>query len=268
MKSIYQLIKGIYFTATYKKRYGAVRGKYENYDSAKKQIKKTWQDVDIKEYKNNFLKIFKKTPNFIHIKDEKKSYNSNGLFSWDYPTIFWLNNIFTKSDKSNNIILDFGGNIGNHFYLYKKYLNLSPHNWIVVELENFIEAGRSLNNDNLNLNFNNFENVITEKALIFHASGALQYLNESLVDVILKFETLPDYIIINRTPFSAEKSFYTIQNGGSSEYVMKIISFNEIDKLLEYYEILDDWFDNIDKCYVPFKSTKVFYKGYLLNKIK
>jgi putative methyltransferase (TIGR04325 family) len=115
------------------------------------------------------------------------------------------------------------------------------------------------------LSFNNFENVISEKALIFHASSALQYLNESLVDVVLKFETLPNYIIINRTPFSTEKSFYSIQNGGSSDYVMKIISFNEIDKLLEYYEILDDWFDNIDKCDIPFKSTKIFFKGYLLK---
>jgi|GEM_PF-2312905 len=268
MRSIYKLIKDIYFTATYKKRYGALRGKYKNYDSAKKQIKKSWQNVDVEEYTNNFLKIFKKTINFIHIKDENKSYNSNGLFSWDYPIIFRLNKIISKTDESNNIIIDFGGNIGNHFYLYKKYLNLNAHNWIVVELENFIEAGRLLNKENLNLNFNSFEKVVSKKALIFHASSALQYLNESLVDIIFKFETLPNYIIINRTPFTTEKSFYSIQNGGSSEYVMKIISFNEIDKLLEYYEILDDWFDNIDKCSVPFNSTKIFFKGYLLKKLK
>ena len=265
MRSIYKLIKDIYFTATHKKRYGALIGKYENYDSAKKQIKKSWKNVDVVDYTNNFLKTFNKTVNFIHVKDENKSYNSNGLFSWDYPTIFWINNIISKTEDSNNIIIDFGGNIGNHFYLYKKYLNLNSCNWTVVELENFIKAGRSLNKENLNLSFNNFENVISEKALIFHASSALQYLNESLVDVVLKFETLPNYIIINRTPFSTEKSFYSIQNGGSSDYVMKIISFNEIDKLLEYYEILDDWFDNIDKCDIPFKSTKIFFKGYLLK---
>jgi putative methyltransferase (TIGR04325 family) len=265
---IKNILLGLNLLRKYKKSYGGVKGKYKRFEDAQKNITLSWSNINTEEYKNNFNKLIETPSDLIHVRNDSKSYNSKGLFSWDYPTLFWLDRIITLPVVNKINIVDFGGNIGIHSYLYNHYLNnkLENSNWKVVEIEKFISLGRSFNKKYSNLFFEKLEDIINEDIEIFHASSSLQYLNDSLLDIIEKFQKKPNYIIINRTPFTKENSFFTIQNGGSSEYVMKVISFEELDALKKYYTIIDDWYDNIDKCSIPFdKSNKVFYKGYILK---
>lgn len=53
--------------------------------------------------------------------DKPARYYINRLeefWAFDYPVVYWLNKIL----KDKSIIFDYGGNIGNLYYTYKKYV--------------------------------------------------------------------------------------------------------------------------------------------------
>ena len=62
----------------------------------------------------------------------------------DFAALFHMRAMNFK----NSNIFDLGGNIGNLFYLYDRYLNLPPDcTWLVYELPAWVEAGKKLATD-------------------------------------------------------------------------------------------------------------------------
>src|SRR5437667_3115285 len=56
----------------------------------------------------------------------------------DYPVLYHLDHIL----RPGMTVLDFGGNIGVHFFRYRKYLDLEQVRWIVCELPEMARMGR------------------------------------------------------------------------------------------------------------------------------
>ncbi len=269
-------LRSIYRYFFFKKLYGSHKGYFESFDEAERKIKKKsgWAG---RETSQKFSEAFiierdlaKQNKHIYHV---KKQINGGYLFIWDYPVIFWLNKIFEQKFDTYDLH-DFGGNVGNHFYNYSKYINIENNikNWRVIELPNMIDAGKILKdllNPRPTLSFDSLENSHSEGCQVFLASSSLQYFKGDWIDkILLNYDNLPDFVIINRTPFSEEDhSIFTIQNGGTATYVNRIIPFKELDRLETLgYKLVDDWFDPLDTCIIPFNRTKVWYKGYIYSK--
>lgn len=271
-------LRSIYRLVFYKKFYGGHRGCYNSYEEAESKIKDIsgWAKQDVADL---FLEAFHKENELIDrnkdVYHPTKPINKNYLFAWDYPVIFWLQKLFRSTETEGIRVYDFGGNVGNHYYNYIKYIDPKIiESWNVIELPNLIEAGIKLRDSygisNNTPTFIKLDDVSDDhnNCDLFIASSSLQYYKGDWISEILgKFVNLPTYVIINRTPFSQEMdSIFTIQNGGAVNYVHRVIPFCEIEKLNGLgYEMIDDWFDPIDTCFIPFSKLKVWYKGYLFK---
>jgi putative methyltransferase (TIGR04325 family) len=167
---------------------------------------------------------------------------------YDYPVLFWLNSIFNHD--SSNTVFDFGGNVGIHFYSYKKYLSLDSKNWIIYDFPKIVATGKALaakrGIDNLNFTTSMDD---ASQADIFLASGSAQYV-ENFSGMIQSLPHSPKHILINRLPLYDGKQFATLQNGGKVFYAQYVFNQTQFIKGFEQagYDLLDIWKDPSDGC--------------------
>lgn len=183
--------------------------------------------------------------------------------SYDYPVLFWLSSIFTVHPV--NTIFDFGGNVGIHFYTYRKYINFDKVKWIVCDLPEIAKAGEELakKRQEKDLLFTtSFTDASHTNILI--ASGSVQYINNFSKE-IEQLPKKPTHILINRLPIHSRKQFVTLQNGGKVFYPQYVFSKKEfIDSFNNTgYELIDIWEDSVDRCVIPFdaENSVSFYHG-------
>lgn len=187
---------------------------------------------------------------------------------YDYPMLFWLQSIFNAT--TNNVsIVDFGGNVGTHYYAYEKYIRYPEGlKWTVLDVPEIIRFAKELakTRPSAQLELTDKNDCIEDKD-IFMASGSIQYVKElaSMLKPILK---KPRSLLINRIALYEGEQFVTLQNGGKTfypQYVFNRLSF--IDSLEKIgYELIDIWEDRIDQCIIPFhpeKSMHYYYGLYL-----
>ncbi|AFY34233.1 methyltransferase, TIGR04325 family [Calothrix sp. PCC 7507] len=190
-------------------------------------------------------------------------YSKRVITTYDYPVLFWLNNILASNNI--NTIFDFGGNVGIHFYAYKKYLNLDNLTWTVCDVSAIINAGEQLaqKREEQNLLFtSSFQDANNKN--IFVASGSVQYIEDFFLK-IAHLCTKPIHILLNRLPIYAGKEFVTLQNGGQVFYPQYV--FNHQSFVAKFsnlgYELIDIWEDRVDSCIIPFypENSVPLYHG-------
>jgi hypothetical protein len=100
----------------------------------------------------------------------------------DYAAFFHMRGLILDGAK----ILDFGGSIGNLFYLYDRYLNLPPDCiWLVFELPAWVELGQNVatKRGESRLRFTRkWEDATGAELLI--ASGSLHYFDTPLSQMV------------------------------------------------------------------------------------
>lgn len=126
----------------------------------------------------------------------------------DYPVLFLLNAIQPKK------VVDFGGSVGNLYYLYEPLIPvLRNTRWTVVELPEVVERGRAIARDR------QVGNVVFTPELagagdapdVLLASGSLHFWEGSVQEFFQRLGNLPDHVIINRTPTSTYPDYLLIQ---------------------------------------------------------
>jgi putative methyltransferase (TIGR04325 family) len=173
----------------------------------------------------------------------------------DYPVLVWLAAAFTNSSR----IFDLGGNVGQAYYTYQKFLQYPQSlHWIVCDLPEVIKAGDKLAStaDNPGLSFTeNFTDA--DGAEIFLTCGTLQYIETPLAQMLGQLKTKPQHLSINRVPFYEGKQFITLQNIGYAICPYKIQNRTEfIDSLTAIgYKLIDSWkWDRT--CHIPFHPAR------------
>lgn len=142
-------------------------------------------------------------------------------------------------------IFDLGGNVGNLFYCYSRYLTFSEDlQWQVLDLPANMERGRSvaLSRGAHQLSFvNDWTNA--DGADLLLVSGALHYLRQSLASMISTLDRPPTYVLINRTPITDGPAFATVQDGG--DYRVACMIHNRATLIREFesagYDLKDCW---------------------------
>ncbi|MFZ0496457.1 MAG: methyltransferase, TIGR04325 family [Methylocella sp.] len=142
-------------------------------------------------------------------------------------------------------IFDLGGNIGNLFYLYDRYLKLPPDcTWLVFDLPVWVESGQDVaaNRGENRLRFTRkWEDAAGAELLI--ASGSLHYFDTPLSQMVSKLPEKPSHILINRTPLIGGSAKATVQDGGIHRVACVLYNRTEFVTALEAigYEVVDTW---------------------------
>lgn len=184
------------------------------------------------------------------------------IYSYDYPVLFWLQTILTANCR----VFDFGGNVGTHYFLYRRYLQFPAGlRWRVCEVASIAQAGEALaaKRGATDLSFTSaFEEA--DDADILLASGSAQYI-ESFSMGIGTLNNRPRHLLINRVPLYDGDPFITLQNGGQVFYPGHVFNRKEFIHSLTSlgYELRDAWKDHIDRCNIPFHPNRClpFYCG-------
>jgi putative methyltransferase (TIGR04325 family) len=170
----------------------------------------------------------------------------------DYPVLFYLDRLSPVASS----LFDLGGNVGNLFYSYSKYLAFpGDFVWTVYDMERTLELGRQLAHERgeKRLRFTaDLEGLDGHDVLL--VSGALHYVESPLPDVLRRLSSKPSHVFINRTPMTNVRSVVTVQDAGDSLFACKIILRQELIAGMEKigYVLVDQWSVPELSVHIPF----------------
>ncbi|MBS0520665.1 MAG: methyltransferase, TIGR04325 family [Proteobacteria bacterium] len=130
----------------------------------------------------------------------------------DYPALFYLEPLLTTARR----LFDLGGNVGNLFYCYSRYLEFPPgFQWQVFDLPVNMARGRLLAAERQarQLTFADRWSDASGADILL-ASGCLHYFPRALPAMIAELQPLPRHVLINRTPLTDGAPIATIQDAG------------------------------------------------------
>jgi putative methyltransferase (TIGR04325 family) len=165
------------------------------------------------------------------------------IFEADYPVLFWLGRIL----QEETTVFDFGGHTGVAFYGFESYLHY-PHDltWTVYDVPRVLVEGRRVlaQRPRAALRFSADLSELARHA-IFHASGALQYVETSLSQQLEKLSALPKHLLLNKLPLWAGEPFVTLQNTLHSYNPYAIYNHDAFIGSLHAlgYQTVDEWDD-------------------------
>ncbi len=230
------------------------RGIYQSFEQARKSIPATAQDYD------NANRISSE------YKTQERKVTECSFRNHDYPLLFWLSKVLNKATG----VIELGGSIGQFYYSAKRLVDF-PENfqWQIAELPEAVSLGTELAHgcNEKQLSFIDSGQIANSApANIFISSGAIQYINQNLVDILVSLPSMPEYILIHDLPVHSKQSFWTTQR---LEYCEVAYHVYFLDKFLEDlkklgFELIAQW-DWLRPMEIPFhkefnlKSLQGFY---------
>ncbi len=160
----------------------------------------------------------------------------------DYPVIFWLSRTFEQCTS----LIDFGGNVGIGFYSFQKYFPYPAGlRWLVYDLPEVVESGLRIHQAEGSPAALRFTTTLSDcrDFEIFLASGSLQYVPETLPELLEKMGGKPNHLLLNRLPVCDGDSFVTLQSTGTAFSPYRIANRAELlDQISGLgYELEDSW---------------------------
>lgn len=174
------------------------------------------------------------------------------IFPADYPPLFWLSRALGEGARA---VFDFGGHVGVKYYAFSRYLEVPPNlEWTVCEVSAVARAGVDLASERgaTTLRF-----VTDPRAAdghdVFYSSGALQFIEPSLPELLEPLTTKPEHVIVNSTSYWDRPTFYTLQNSGRAFCVYKVEHLQTtLDHMARIgYCLVDRWLNPEKNCVVP-----------------
>ncbi|WP_341727213.1 TIGR04325 family methyltransferase [Pseudoxanthomonas putridarboris] len=136
------------------------------------------------------------------------------LRACDYPVMFWLEQALAQGARR---VFDLGGHIGLAYYGFGRYLALPADlEWRVHDLPHVMAAGNEWAREHdpqRRLRFcDDAEQADGSDLLI--SSGALQYLDYGLAELLSRLRRPPPHVLFNLTPMHPTDRYFTLQNLG------------------------------------------------------
>jgi putative methyltransferase (TIGR04325 family) len=159
----------------------------------------------------------------------------------DYAALFHIQNLITSCSR----VFDLGGNVGNLFYCYNRYLNFSKDLvWQVYELPEMIELGQqiAMTRGGKQLQFTrNWSDASGADLLL--ASGSLHYFDPPVYHMLAKLPHKPLHILINRSPLIDGPTRATVQDGVNCRVGCILYNREQLIAAFEAigYELIDRW---------------------------
>jgi putative methyltransferase (TIGR04325 family) len=134
----------------------------------------------------------------------------------DYPSLYWLHRSLLEGMSS---VFDVGGAIGIKFIAFREALSRWPElSWLVQDVPAMVTLGRNLaleRGDADRLHFtDNFADG--DGSDVLFASGVLQYLPQTLGEMLKGYKRLPRRIVINTAAIHPVHEFFTVNSLGTA----------------------------------------------------
>ena len=162
---------------------------------------------------------------------------------YDYPLLFWISRLM----QANTSIVDLGGSVGHFYYRSQQYFEHPERiEWRIAELPEAVELGRRFAAERAAAELSFFESDQPppwKHADILLTAGTIQYMELSIEDLLARFESKPEHILINSLPMHPEHDFWTLQDLGTCEVPYHVFSESSWVKGLEEqgYRLVDRW---------------------------
>lgn len=170
------------------------------------------------------------------------SSNHRTVHSSDYPLMFWLSRMLREESS----VLDFGGNVGMAFYSFSRYLNY-PENfrWLVYDLPEVVQTAIRVYEQEGSPAALSFTSQLSDcqGCEVFLASGSLQYVPETLPEILEKMEERPKYLLVNKLPAYDGTPYVTVQNTGTAFSPYRVVNGAEfVEQVCSFgYSLRDKW---------------------------
>lgn len=143
--------------------------------------------------------------------------NRLAMDEYDYPAVFWIGESLREGMRS---VADIGGAVGIKYFAFEKLLKWPADlRWKVIDMPAVAEEGRRFGAERgVSSEVLSFSDRIEDAdgVDLFYASGALQYLEKSLPEILAGYATKPRRLLINTTPIHEKWSFFTLNSIGSA----------------------------------------------------
>ncbi|KAF1722950.1 putative methyltransferase, LIC12133 family [Pseudoxanthomonas wuyuanensis] len=161
----------------------------------------------------------------------------------DYAAMFWLDRMLAAGVRR---VFDLGGHIGQAYYGFGRYLRFPEDlDWCVHDVPKVMASGRqwaSAHDAGKRLRFDS-DALDADGTDLLISSGALQYLDYTLPELLAKLGNPPAHVIFNLTPMHPQAGFFTLQNLGIAICPYRVIGIPEMTERMADlgYRIRDRW---------------------------
>ncbi|MDO4905283.1 MAG: TIGR04325 family methyltransferase [Lautropia sp.] len=135
---------------------------------------------------------------------------------YDYPALFWIGKSLHEGMRT---VADVGGAVGIKYFAFQDCLDY-PEDliWTVIDMPAVVEEGRRFSASKRGAHRLRFSDRIeaADGADVFYASGALQYLEQSLPEILAGCHQRPRRLVINTTPIHDRFAFFTLNSIGTA----------------------------------------------------
>jgi putative methyltransferase (TIGR04325 family) len=182
----------------------------------------------------------------------------------DYAVLFWLKGILNE----RSFLLDVGGHVGVSYHGWRRYLDYQPEMcWLVQDVPAIIRVGAQLARERESPGLEFTSDVADGRGCnILMSAGALQYVEESLSELLRRVGSLPRHLILNKMPLYDGETFVTVQSTGRAFHPYRIYNRAELVAEVEAlgYRVVDDWTNRETHCEIPFTQGRDIdaYSGY------
>lgn len=187
----------------------------------------------------------------------------------DYPSLYWVTRSLQEGLKG---VFDVGGAIGIKFMAFREPLSAWPElDWCVQDVPAMVAQGRQLaqeRGDASRLRFT--EHFAQGEGLdVLFASGVLQYLPQTLGEMLSGWKRLPRRIIINTAAIHPEKTFFTVNSLGTAFCPYRIQTQASLVRGLTAlgYRLRETWVNPDKPMLIPFRPDLSLrhYTGFCLD---
>lgn len=188
----------------------------------------------------------------------------------DYPLVYWLSQLIPAGSHR---IFDLGGNIGVSYYGFAPYLQYPEGlQWTVLDMPAVMAVGRKWADQHDAARRLAFAQAAEQAGGcdLLLSSGALQYLDYTLPELLQKLDTKPRHVLVNLTPMHASRSFFTLQNLSIAICPYRVMAVDEFISGMQAqgYRVRDHWQSPERDLRVPFEPdcTVDSYHGFCFER--
>ncbi len=161
----------------------------------------------------------------------------------DYPVVYWLSRLLAEGVRD---VFDLGGHLGQAYYGFRRYVDYPPGlRWRVHDVPRVMEAGRRWAAGHDDLGALRFADDAAEAdgCDLLVSTGALQYLDYSLPELLGPMARPPGRVIVNLVPMHPERAYFTLQNLGIAICPYRVMCLPAfVDEMAALgYELRDRW---------------------------
>lgn len=190
--------------------------------------------------------------------------------SCDYPAMYWLSRLL---DEGVRDVFDLGGHMGQAYYGFAEYIDYPADiGWQVHDVPAVMETGRRWAREHDHLGRLGFAELPEDAdgCDLLITTGALQYLEYSLPELLQRFAVAPAHVLLNLVPMHPEQGYFTLQNLGIAICPYRVMGLPDFVGQMQAlgYEVADQWELKERHIRIPFerKARIDSYRGFYFRK--